>query len=110
MFPILTQYSKNRTWKFHTIVAIVSFICYVSIIVFGFVPISRIIEQTGFLTSDLQNATTKAAAVEILLAWQGIMNSVILLSILDYLFIISGVILFFTINSMIYKKLEITEI
>jgi hypothetical protein len=84
----------------------ISLICYFSIIIFGFVPVSRIIEQTGFSTSDLQNAGTKTVADEILLAWQGIMPKVILLSILDYLFILSGLILFFAINSMIFKRMN----
>lgn len=106
MFSKIKNYSKKKSWKFHLIITIVSLILYASIIVFGFVPVSKIIEKSGFSTSDLQNATTKIEADAILLAWQGIMNSVVLLSILDYFFILSGIILFFTFNLMIYKKID----
>jgi len=106
LFSHFKEYSDKKTWKFHIILTILCLIVYASIIVFGFVPVTQIIESSGFSTSDLQNAMTRSIADVVLHAFEPFMTSVILLSVLDYIFIIAGFVLFLSFNAMIFKSLS----
>ena len=90
----------------HGIVAVVSFATFVGVIALGFVPVTRHIETSGYSTSDLQEATTRPEVDTILQALEPVMDSVILLSILDYIFILAGFFLFFSLHSIALNTLE----
>jgi len=67
---------------------------FVGTIVFGFVPVTRDIEATGYSTAELQEETTRSEVDTILQAFEPVMDSVVLLSVLDYVFIVAGFLLF----------------
>jgi hypothetical protein len=90
----------------HGIVAVVSFATFVGVIALGFVPVTRQIETSGYSTSDLQEATTRSEVDTILQALEPVMDSVMLLSILDYIFILAGFFLFFSLHSIALNTLE----
>jgi len=99
------KYALNRSWRFHTIFTSIFLVLFVSIIAGGFVPTTMKIEESGFSTTDLQNASTREETEIILTAFEPLMKFVKLLSVLDYLFILLGFILFLSLNAMIYKAL-----
>lgn len=101
---ILQVESKPR--KLYFILILLSFFSYFGIIIFGFVPTTKIIETSLYATSDLQAAKTRAEVDLILSAWTPLMDAVVKLSILDYLFIISGFILFISINCLFLTSLH----
>jgi hypothetical protein len=76
------------------------------VIVLGFVPVTRRIETSGYSTSELQDATTRAEVDTILQALEPVMDSVVLLSALDYLFIVAGLVLFFSFHSIVLYTLD----
>jgi hypothetical protein len=76
------------------------------VIALGFVPVTRQIETSGYSTSDLQEATTRPEVDTILQALEPVMDSVMLLSILDYIFILAGFFLFFSLHSIALNTLE----
>lgn len=99
------QYADARSAKSHGIVAFVSFCIFVGVIALGFVPVTRRIETSGYSTTDLQAATTRAEVDTILQAIHPVMEWVMLLSILDYIFIVAGFFLFFSLHSVSLKAL-----
>lgn len=99
------RYVDARSAKSHGIVAFVSFCIFVGVIALGFVPVTRQIETSGYSTADLQVATTREEVNTILQAIDPVMESVMLLSILDYVFIVAGFFLFFSLHSISLKAL-----
>jgi len=95
IFRPVEAYAEAGSSRTHGVVAIISFCVFVGTIVFGFVPVTREIETSGYSTADLQEATTRTDVDAILQAFEPVMDSVVLLSVLDYLFIIAGFFLFF---------------
>jgi len=94
IFRPVEAYAEAGSSRTHGVVAIISFCVFVGTIVFGFVPVTREIETSGYSTADLQEATTRTDVDAILQAFEPVMDSVVLLSVLDYLFIIAGFFLF----------------
>ncbi len=104
-FLKLYRFANLKSRRFLSILALLSFCAYFGIIIFGFIPTTQIIETSTFSTGDLQAATSRNEVDTILSAWEPVMDAVILLSILDYLFILSGIILSVSIHSLIVKAL-----
>ncbi|ELZ20866.1 hypothetical protein C475_19743 [Halosimplex carlsbadense 2-9-1] len=75
----------------------------------GFVPVTRRIEMSGYSTADLQAATSRAEVDTILQAFEPVMRSVMLLSVLDYIFIVAGFFLFFSVHSISLKMLSVHD-
>jgi hypothetical protein len=100
LFRPVERYADALSTKTHGIVAVGSFCTFVAVIALGFVPVTRRIETSGYSTADLQAATTRADVDTILQAFEPVMESVMLLSILDYLFIVAGFFLFFSLHSL----------
>lgn len=87
--------------RIYAAVSIISFVVFVSAIVFGFVPVSEQLEKSGYGTADLQSAGSRAKVDTILAAWEGgHMSTALKLTIWDYVFIIAGFLLFTSLNSM----------
>jgi hypothetical protein len=105
LFRPVERYADALSTKTHGIVAVVSFCTFVGVIALGFVPVTRRIETSGYSTTDLQAATNRAAVDTILQAFEPVMESVMLLSILDYIFIVAGFLLFFSLHSVSLKTL-----
>lgn len=103
LFRPFERYAGALSAKQHGIVAFVSFIVFVGVIALGFVPVSRQIETSGYSTADLQAATSRAEVDTILQAFDPVMGSVRLLSVLDYVFIVAGLFLFFSLHSISLK-------
>jgi hypothetical protein len=97
------RYADALSAKSHGIVAFVSFCIFVGVIALGFVPVTRRIATSGYSTADLQVATTREEVDTILQAIDPVMESVMLLSILDYVFIIARFFLFFSLHSISIK-------
>lgn len=95
--------------KAHSFVALVSFSTFVGVIALGFVPVTRRIETSGYSTADLQAATTRGEVATILQAFEPVMESVVRLSVLDYVFIVAGFFLFFSLHSLSLKTLAAHE-
>ena len=106
LFRPVEGYANRISLRIHGIVAGISFVTFVSVIALGFVPVTRRIETSGYSTSDLQEATTRAKVDTILQAFEPVMDAVQLLSVLDYLFIVAGFFLFFSLNSIAMQTLE----
>ena len=106
LFRPVERYADAVSLTTHGIVAIVSFATFVGVIALGFVPVTRQIETSGYTTSDLQEATTRADVDAILQAFEPVMDSVMLLSVLDYIFILAGFFLFFSLHSLVLRSLS----
>jgi hypothetical protein len=106
LFRPVERYAGSASPRNHGIVAAVSFATFVGVIALGFVPVTRQIETSGYSTSDLQEATTRAEVDTILQALEPVIDSVMLLSILDYIFILAGFFLFFSLHSIALNTLE----
>ena len=106
LFRPVERYADAVSPRTHGIVAVVSFATFVGVIALGFVPVTRQIETSGYSTSDLQEATTRPEVDTILQALEPVMDSVMLLSILDYIFILAGFFLFFSLHSIALNTLE----
>lgn len=100
------RYAAAFSTRTHAGVAILSLCVFVGTIAFGFVPVTRRIETSGYSTSDLQEATTRAEVDAILAALEPVMDAVVLLSALDYLFIVAGFFLFFSLHSIAMRALS----
>ncbi|WP_089880448.1 hypothetical protein [Halogeometricum limi] len=109
VFRPVEAYADSMSPRAHGVVALVSFCVFVGTIVFGFVPVTRDIETSGYSTADLQEATTRSEVDTILRAFEPVMESVVLLSALDYLFIVAGFFLFFSLHSLAMKRLSPDE-
>lgn len=99
------RYADARSARTHGVIAAISFCIFVGVIAFGFVPVTARIETSGYSTADLQEATSRAEVDTILQAFEPVMESVVLLSILDYVFIGAGFFLFFSLHSIVLKTL-----
>ena len=106
LFRPVERYADAVSPRTHGIVAAVSFATFVGVIALGFVPATRQIETSGYSTSDLQEATTRMEVDTILQALEPVMDSVMLLSVLDYIFILAGFFLFFSLHSIALNTLE----
>jgi hypothetical protein len=106
LFRPVDRYADAVSPKTHGIVAVVSLCTFIGVIVLGFVPVTRQIEMSGYSTSDLQDATSRAEVDTILQALEPVMDSVMLLSILDYIFILAGFFLFFSLYSIVLNTLD----
>jgi len=106
LFSPVERYADALSVKTHGLVAVVSICTFVGVIALGFVPVTRRIETSGYSTADLQDATMRAEVDTILQSFEGVMDSVMLLSVLDYVFIIAGFFLFFSLHSIVLKSLE----
>jgi len=109
VFRPIEAYAEAGSSRTHGVVAIISFCVFVGTIVFGFVPVTREIEASGYSTADLQEATTRADVDTILQAFEPVMDSVVILSVLDYLFILAGFFLFFSLHSLVMKRLSFDD-
>jgi hypothetical protein len=105
LFRPVERYADALSPRTHGGVAFVSFCTFVGVIALGFVPVTRRIESSGYSTTDLQDATTRAEVDTILQAFEPVMDSVMLLSLLDYLFIVAGFFLFFSLHSLVLNAL-----
>ena len=105
LFRPFERYADALSAKAHAVVALVSFSAFVGVIALGFVPVTRRIETSGYSTADLQAATTRAEVDTILQSFEPVMDSVMLLSVLDYVFIVAGFFLFFSLHSVSLKTL-----
>ncbi|GAB7095280.1 hypothetical protein JCM30237_24330 [Halolamina litorea] len=105
LFRPVERYANTLSTKTHSAVAAVSFFTFVGVIALGFAPVTRRIETSGYSTADLQAATTRTEVDTILRAFEPVMESVILLSVLDYVFIVAGFFLFFSLHSLSLKTL-----
>ena len=99
-------YADAASSRTHGLVAVGSALVFVGTIVLGFVPVTREIESSGYSTSDLQEATTRAEVDTILRALDPVMDAVVLLSVLDYVFIVAGFFLFFSLHAIAMKRLS----
>ena len=106
LFRPVERYADAGSPRTHGVVAVVSLCTFVGVIALGFVPVTRRIETSGYSTSDLQAATTRAEVDTILQALAPVMDAVMLLSALDYLFIVAGFVLFFSLHSIVLYALE----
>ena len=97
-------YSSKLTVKNHVIMMIFFLTSYFGLIIFTFVPLSNQIEKSGYSTADLQNASDRNQIETILTAFEPFMNEVQLLTFFDYMFIIAGVGLAWSIFSIIRKS------
>jgi len=79
IFRPVEAYAEAGSSRTHGVVAIISFCVFVGTIVFGFVPVTREIETSGYSTADLQEATTRTDVDAILQAFEPVMDSVVLL-------------------------------
>ena len=109
VFRPVEAYAEAGSSRTHGVVAIISFCIFVGTIIFGFVPVTREIETSGYSTADLQESTTRTDVDTILQAFDPVMDSVVLLSVLDYLFIIAGFFLFFSLHSLVMKRLSFDD-
>jgi hypothetical protein len=109
LFGPVERYADALSAKTHGIVALVSFFTFVGVIALGFVPVTRRIETSGYSTADLQAATSRAEVDAILQAFEPVMDSVMLLSVLDYIFIVAGFLLFFSLHSLSLKTLAVND-
>lgn len=103
------RYADALSARAHGVVALISFFVFVGVIALGFVPVTRRIETSGYSTSDLQAATTRASVDTILQAFEPVMDAVMLLSVLDYVFIVAGFFLFFSLHSLALKTLDVHD-
>jgi len=78
IFRPVEAYAEAGSSRTHGVVAIISFCVFVGTIVFGFVPVTREIETSGYSTADLQEATTRTDVDAILQAFEPVMDSVVL--------------------------------
>lgn len=109
LFSPVERYADAFSVKTHCIVAVVSFCAFVGVIALGFVPVTRRIETSGYSTADLQAATSRGEVDTILQAIEPVMESVMLLSLLDYIFIVAGFFLFFSLHSLSLKTLAVHD-
>ena len=109
VFRPVEAYAEAGSSRTHGVVAIISFCIFVGTIIFGFVPVTREIETSGYSTADLQESTTRTDVDTILQAFDPVMDSVVLLSVLDYLFIVAGFFLFFSLHSLVMKRLSFDD-
>lgn len=109
VFRPVEAYAEAGSSRTHGVVAIISFCIFVGTIIFGFVPVTREIETSGYSTADLQESTTRTDVDTILQAFDPVMDSVVLLSVLDYLFILAGFFLFFSLHSLVMKRLSFDD-
>jgi hypothetical protein len=105
LFRPVEGYADAVSPRTHGIVAAGSFATFVSVIALGFVPVTRQIETSGYSTADLQAATTRTDVDTVLQALEPVMDSVVLLSLLDYVFILAGFFLFFSLHSIALNTL-----
>lgn len=99
----IQKYALKHSKQFHSMLAGISFLGYVGIIIFGFAPVNQRILQSGYSTGDLQSAANTQEVAMILTAWTNFMEQIILLSILDYSFIVCGVFLFISLYLLILR-------
>lgn len=109
VFRPVEAYAEAGSSRTHGVVAIMSFCIFVGTIIFGFVPVTREIETSGYSTADLQESTSRTDVDTILQAFDPVMDSVVLLSVLDYLFILAGFFLFFSLHSLVMKRLSFDD-
>jgi hypothetical protein len=102
-------YADALSSRTHATVAALSAVVFAGVIAFGFVPVTREIATSGYSTADLQDATTRAEVDTILQAFEPVMGSVVLLSVLDYVFIVAGFLLFFSLHSLALGQLSFDE-
>jgi hypothetical protein len=107
VFRPVEAYADAGSSRTHGIVALISFCVFVGTIALGFVPVTREIETSGYSTAALQAATTRAEVDTILQAFEPVMDAVVLLSVLDYLFIVAGFFLFFSLYSLAMPRLAV---
>lgn len=106
LFRPLERYADALSTRTHGAVAALSLAVFAGVIAFGFVPVTREIETSGYTTSDLQAATTRSEVDAILQALAPVMDAVVLLSALDYLFILAGFFLFLSLHSLALRPLS----
>jgi hypothetical protein len=109
VFRPVEAYAEAGSSRTHGVVAVISLCIFVGTIIFGFIPVTREIETSGYSTADLQEATTRTDVDTVLQAFEPVMDSVVLLSVLDYLFILAGFFLFFSLHSLVMKRLWVAD-
>ncbi|QEE17381.1 hypothetical protein DSAG12_03214 [Promethearchaeum syntrophicum] len=105
-FKKFEKYAIAKSLRFQLFLTLLFFVSYSCIIIFGFTNMSQQIEQSGYSTADLQNAATRNEVEVIVGAWQSVIPFVNRLYIFDYLFILTGVLLFFSLNALLLKFLK----
>lgn len=105
-FKKFEKYAIAKSLRFQLFLTLLFFVSYSCIIIFGFTSLSQQIEQSGYSTADLQNAATRSEVEVIVGAWQSVIPFVNRLYIFDYLFIFTGVLLFFSLNALLLKFLK----
>lgn len=104
---IIVRYAESKGNRFHAVLATLSFVSFILIIALGFAPVSGEIESnSGYSTMDLQSSETRSDVDAVLTAFEPVMDLVTLLSVLDYLFIVAGFLLFTSLNSLFLRTLQ----
>ena len=98
----LTNQSTNRILG----LIIIAYTVFFLIILFIFVPTSTVISETGYSTSDLQQATTSTEVSTILNEWQEVMPAIYLQYLGDFTFLISGLVGNAAIFVLLGKKIK----
>ncbi len=106
MFQLIRRYAINQPVRFHGLIALISFIIYTSVILFGFIVTNNELLKSGYTTSDLQEATSRKEVDKILIAWENYTDVAFRLTVWDYVFIVAGFMLFVSLNSILIHKFE----
>jgi len=85
---------------------VIAYTVFFLIILFIFIPTSTVISETGYSTSDLQQATTSEEVVTILSEWQEVKPMIYLQYLGDYIFLISGLLGNTAIFVLLGKKIK----
>ncbi|MHA1995839.1 MAG: hypothetical protein ACW97Z_14925 [Candidatus Hodarchaeales archaeon] len=85
---------------------IIAYTVFSLIILLIFIPTSTVISETGYSTSDLQQATTTTEVSNILNDWQEVIPVVYFQYLGDYIFLISGLLGNAAIFILLGKKIK----
>jgi hypothetical protein len=101
-FQKLTDKSERQLY----VTIIVAYTVFSLIILLVFVPTSLVISESGYSTSNLQEATTSQDVDEILSAWSEVKPIIYLQYLADYIFLLSGLIGNSAIFVLLGKKIK----
>ena len=87
-------------------IILIAYSVFILIILIVFVPTSSLISDTGYSTSDLQQATNSEEVELILGAWEGILSIVYFQYLGDFIFLFSGLLGNTAIFVLLGKKIK----
>ena len=85
---------------------LIAYTVFTLIIILVFVPTSSVISDTGYTTSDLQQATTAEEVEVILGAWEGVVSTIYFQYLGDFIFLFSGLLGNTAIFVLLGKKIK----